>query len=181
MAKIYGLELKGIKTMIGRNGEIFQGNIYLDGKKIGVYSQDPNGGITPLIWMNDKYSKQKLEKIVSKEYLRNDNIWKVKEDMIEHIDVLEETFENIYTLKEWEKVFGKELKKRTRSFVMIVIPEDFQYRLYFTTNLMEDNEIEILCKKILNDLGEPKRKVFIFRSLEDFNYGHSIKLNDIMI
>ena len=49
MAKIYGLELKGIKTMIGRNGEVFQGNIYLEGKKIGVYSQDLNGGITPSI------------------------------------------------------------------------------------------------------------------------------------
>lgn len=179
MAKIYGLELKGIKTMIGRNGEVFQGNIYLEGKNIGVYSQDLNGGITPSVWLSDKYSKQKLEKIVSKEYFRNDNIWKVKEDMIEHIDVLEETFENIYTLKEWEKVFGKELKKRKSSFVMIVVPYDYQYRMYFTANPMDDSEIKKLCRSILDDLGELERKTFIFRSMDDFNYGHLIKLNDI--
>lgn len=178
MAKIYGLELKGIKHMTGRNGVIFQGNIYLSGKKIGVYSQDLIGG-APSIWMDSEYSECKLEKLVKEQYFHKDNIWKAKEEMLEYINVVEETFENIYTLKEWEKVYGKELKKRKSSFVMIVVPYDYQYRMYFSANLMDDSEIKKLCCNILDDLGESERKTFIFRSMDDFNYGHSIKLNDI--
>lgn len=62
---------------------------------------------------------------------------------------------------------------------MIVVPYDYQYRMYFTASLMDDSEIKKLCRNILDDLGEPKRKTFIFGSIDDFNYGHLIKLNDI--
>ena len=129
--------------------------------------------------MDSKYSECKLEKLVKKQYFHKDNIWKAKEEMLEYINVLEETFENIYILKEWEKIFGKELKKRKPSFVMIVVPYDYQYRMYFTSSLMNDSEIKKLCHSILDDLGEPERKTFIFRSMDDFNYGHPIKLSDI--
>lgn len=44
MAKLSGVELKSIKYATGMEGGFFQGNVYLDGKKIGFYSEDGNGG-----------------------------------------------------------------------------------------------------------------------------------------
>lgn len=40
MAKIYGIELKNIKNFVGHEGLAFQANVYLNGKKVGFYSQD---------------------------------------------------------------------------------------------------------------------------------------------
>lgn len=44
MAKMSGVELKNVKYAVGMEGGFFQGNVYLDGKKIGFYSEDGNGG-----------------------------------------------------------------------------------------------------------------------------------------
>ena len=44
MAKMSGVELKSVKYATGMEGGFFQGNVYLDGKKIGFYSEDGNGG-----------------------------------------------------------------------------------------------------------------------------------------
>ena len=44
MAKMSGIELKSVKYATGMEGDFFQGNVYLDGKKIGFYSEDGNGG-----------------------------------------------------------------------------------------------------------------------------------------
>lgn len=45
MASINGVSLKGIKTFRGHEGErLTQGNIYIDDKKVGFWSQDAWGG-----------------------------------------------------------------------------------------------------------------------------------------
>lgn len=45
MAIIYGIELKGITKFKGHEGEpLIQGNIYFNGKKVGLYSDDSWGG-----------------------------------------------------------------------------------------------------------------------------------------
>ena len=46
MAKtMKGITLKGLKTFKGHEGEpCIQGNIYMDGKKIGWFSDDSRGG-----------------------------------------------------------------------------------------------------------------------------------------
>ena len=44
MAKIVRIELKAVKWAVGMEGDFFQANVYMDGKKIGFYSQDGNGG-----------------------------------------------------------------------------------------------------------------------------------------
>lgn len=44
MASIKGWQIKGIKTWQGRDWEGMQGNIYLDGKKIGWYNDNGDGG-----------------------------------------------------------------------------------------------------------------------------------------
>ena len=44
MAKINGVEIKALKTFRGHEGEAAQGNVYVDGKKVGFWSQDAWGG-----------------------------------------------------------------------------------------------------------------------------------------
>ena len=44
MANINGIEIKAIKTFLGTEGYARQGNVYLDKKKIGFFSEDGNGG-----------------------------------------------------------------------------------------------------------------------------------------
>lgn len=45
MAKINGVEMKAIKTFVDHEGaQIAQANIYLNGKKLGLWSQDAWGG-----------------------------------------------------------------------------------------------------------------------------------------
>lgn len=44
MAKIYGVKIKNLKTFHGHEGDCAQGSLYMDGKKIGFWSQDSCGG-----------------------------------------------------------------------------------------------------------------------------------------
>lgn len=44
MAQFYGVELKNIKTWQGREGIGSQGTVYLNGRKIGMWTDEANGG-----------------------------------------------------------------------------------------------------------------------------------------
>lgn len=45
MAKLNGVEIKSLKTFRGHEGEpLAQGSVYIDGKKVGYWSQDSHGG-----------------------------------------------------------------------------------------------------------------------------------------
>jgi hypothetical protein len=44
MASINGVKITGLKKYVGHEGEAFQGNVSLNGKKLGFWSQDGWGG-----------------------------------------------------------------------------------------------------------------------------------------
>lgn len=44
MATINGVEVRALKSFVGREGECWQGTVYLNGKKLGFWSQDSWGG-----------------------------------------------------------------------------------------------------------------------------------------
>ena len=48
MAKIKGIEIKGIKQFQGREWDGVQGNIYIDGVKSGWYNDAGNGGMVDI-------------------------------------------------------------------------------------------------------------------------------------
>lgn len=57
MASINGISVKSVQKFLGHEGEpLFQGNLYLNGKKIGFWSQDSHGG--PDNFMLDEGWKQ---------------------------------------------------------------------------------------------------------------------------
>lgn len=72
MAKIYGIELKNIKNFVGHEGLAFQANVYLNGKKVGFYSQDGWGGSG---WLEaDKENREKITDVINKYYKDNPQI-----------------------------------------------------------------------------------------------------------
>lgn len=44
MAKLNGIEIKNMKSFVEREGLACQGNVYADGKLLGFWSMDGNGG-----------------------------------------------------------------------------------------------------------------------------------------
>jgi len=44
MTEISGVTIKNVRKFIGMEGEAYQGSVYLDGKRLGFWSQDGNGG-----------------------------------------------------------------------------------------------------------------------------------------
>lgn len=72
MAKMYGFEIKGVKSFRGHDGEsLNQGNLYYNGKKVAFWSQDAWGGPDTLIYEDlDKNTlfntKNKLEDAIEK-------------------------------------------------------------------------------------------------------------------
>lgn len=45
MASINNVTIKSLKNFLGMEGEAWQGNVYIDGKKTGFWSQDAFGAI----------------------------------------------------------------------------------------------------------------------------------------
>lgn len=63
MAEIFGISLKNLKSFIGHEGKCYQGSLYIEGKKIGFWTQDSWGGCDD--YMFDKgYDWLKFENAV---------------------------------------------------------------------------------------------------------------------
>ena len=61
MASVNGISLKGLKTFKDHEGaDIFQGNLYIKGKKIGFWSQDAWCG-PDIVNLDPLYDERKLE------------------------------------------------------------------------------------------------------------------------
>ena len=63
MAKMSGVELKSVKYATGMEGLFFQGNVYMDGKRIGFYSEDGDGGCGWFRGDTDGAEEKLLERI----------------------------------------------------------------------------------------------------------------------
>ena len=64
MAKIYGFSLKNIKTFKGREGEGCQGDIYYDGKKVGWYSDNADGGMADIDFYGEREQRQRMSDLL---------------------------------------------------------------------------------------------------------------------
>lgn len=64
MATIYGFSLKGIKTFKGREGEGCQGDIYYDGKKVGWYSDNADGGMADIDFYGEIEQRKRMSDLL---------------------------------------------------------------------------------------------------------------------
>ena len=66
MASIAGIKLTAIKSWLGEEGYTYQGNLYMDGTKIGFWSQDSHGGPDDFQFSQKQYEKMFFDRV--KEY-----------------------------------------------------------------------------------------------------------------
>ena len=191
MASINGITVKAVKMFRGHEGEpCYQGNVYVGGKKIGFWSNDSWGGCDN--FMFDKpYSERKLAKKVSelhpeciKTHTRPDGSTYTMEYSLENL------FADLLVLQEDEKDFKKAIKD---GFSGIMIETDGYHQINWSLNekIMALSNEEIL-EKFKKSLEDSKKKagffeenewtkhvVKIYRSLNDFNVGRAVILDDI--
>lgn len=58
-----GVEIKALKGFEGMEGWTYQGNLYVENKKIAAWSQDSHGGIVDWLTMEPVFSEDKLGSI----------------------------------------------------------------------------------------------------------------------
>lgn len=58
-----GVEMKALKGFEGMEGWTYQGNLYVENKKIAAWSQDSHGGIVDWLTMEPVFSEDKLGNI----------------------------------------------------------------------------------------------------------------------
>ena len=64
MAKIYGFSIKKLNTFMGREGEGSQGDIYYNGKKVGWYSNNADGGMADIKFDGSWEQRRDMERLL---------------------------------------------------------------------------------------------------------------------
>lgn len=137
MANIYGIELKNVNNFIGHEGNIFQGNVYLNGKKVGFYSEDAWGGEGRLD--ATKENRKKILDTIEKYYNDNppldvfavyDNIsadefvnmrdnGTLPKGRSKYFNSIDSFMYELYMLKNYETQFKKCIKQGSKALVIV--------------------------------------------------------------
>ena len=191
MASINGITVKGLKKFRGHEGEpLYQGNVYLNNKKIGWWSQDSWGGPDSCC-LDEPYKVRKLEDKV-KELNRDKEETFTRNDgstctMSYSLDIM---FGDLMELKHDEDTFKAAIKN---GFGGVLLVTDgchvFGWNLGKTEARFTEKDLLEHYAKLIADGKKKyrfydeddfiKHEVKIYRSLDDFNIGKAINLNDI--
>ena len=153
MASINNVQIKSLKTFKGREGLCSQGNIYLNGKKLGFWSQDSHGAIC-----DDFDFDESLLDQAAKNIFETEDDWKLYG--------VESFLYKLLILMDYEKIYKKIAKKGYKS--MLLVSDGFHISYYMypeKTGLIKEHVEEL--KKGMFKRETPK--VVIFHSLDDFN------------
>jgi hypothetical protein len=191
MASINGITLKAVKMFRGHEGEpCYQGNVYIGTKKIGFWSQDSWGGCDNFMF-DRPYSERKLAKKVSElhpECIETHTRADGSTYTIEYS--LEILFSDLLRLQDDEKAFKMRIKHGASGLMMVTDGyTQLSWGLY--EEELDDSDDAILTKygKFIEDQKKKarfmkesdwvKHEVKIYRSLNDFNIGVAVTLDDI--
>ena len=136
MTEIYGITLKGCKEFQGREGDGVQGNIYMDGKKVGWYNDRADGGEVEI----DYDSKEIETEILA----RVDRFFERYPQEYSGVDLF---FPTILTLMDYEKSLRKALKKGCNAILaQDALNSDFPNGcssiIYFHSEVQQVDEIK---------------------------------------
>ncbi len=175
MAKIHGIELKGIKTFRDHEGaSIAQGNIYVEGKKVGEWSQDSWGG--PDIYrMSNGYSERAFCDAVKKVHPQTKKFDKFE---IEYdLDIL---MGELLELTNEEKDYKKFVKSGYPTLCTISDGcVSISWGLRSTNGLTESLKSKLLAEAQKNGIRTDSATISLKTSLADFIVGDPIRLADI--
>ena len=152
MASINGVSIKGLKTFRGHEGEICsQGNVYLDGKKLGFWSENSWSGAGDYEF-DEKLLKERCDMMA--EGMKDGRV-PIKEIMC--ADIL---LYHLTILMDYEKDFKKAVKRGTKAVV-------------FTTNKhlisMYEFAYDDTDENLIKACSELYPYTSVFRTLDDFN------------
>lgn len=190
MASINGISIKGMKNFLGHEGEpLCQGNVYLNNKKLGFWSQDSWGGPDRFI-LDPKYSKTLLDQAVvtrnpEKTYhgSTGDRAYVIDYD-------LEHLLGDCVELLEEEQIYKKAVKA---GYSGILLATDGFHQTTWSLPLsytqLSDDEllkrlgpgIEKAKEGFWKESEFTKHAVKIYRSPDDFVIGDPIDLQEILI
>lgn len=170
MAKINGFELKGVKEFKGHEGEpCYQGNIYLNGKKVGYFSSSYTMG--PMDIRFDKAEIEVLFKKTAEEYIKNfpeqfdgsGIMWPENSEWFDEEMLIYE----LLSIKDWENLTKREFKNGYTSVVMLFNMEGIDTKQY-----VEDRTTGRLFRESVSaDYQPPKnhKLLRIITNLDQFN------------
>lgn len=185
MASINGICVKGVKRFIGREGDAYQGNLYLGGKKIAFWSQDSHGGPDDFNF-EEGYSETRLEKKV-----RELNPEKAihGQSISGNPYVLEYGLERLLCDYIGLWLDEREYKQAVRAgYEGVLIATD---GYHVVTWRLPKNYVEMADEGLLMvmepQIADAKKSFFknmehtvkIYRTADDFNIGEPIALDDI--
>lgn len=158
---IFGISVKSVKTLTGREGEYYCGVVYKDGKKLGNWSQSPYGAI-----VDDYYFDEKELNEAAK-------AWSQRTTRDAKIDK-EGLMYDIVILTEYYKLYNKCVKNGRNTMVVVTDEYDMSYHVL-------QFDMMSTCKELPNDVLDAISKykkaiaksgytpvVKVFRSVEDF-------------
>lgn len=160
MASINGVQIKSLKSFTGMEGPAVQGTVYLNGKKLGFWSQDGDGG-------SDRFEFPESDlKVAVDSYKKSD---KVSGNNKKYFDASSFLFE-VVKLMDVEKLF----KKNTKKYPGFIYATDGVY-IYASSVSSTDATVirnSQFYKNFLQMCGEKLHEGFtvnIYTSLDDFN------------
>lgn len=138
MAEIYGITLKGCKEFQGMESDGVQGNIYVDGKKVGWYNDRGDGGEVEIDY-DGKGIKQEVAARIKRFFERHPHEYPGPDFF----------YPMILQLKDYEKHLKKAVKRGCDSILAQDAlksdwPNDCTRVIYFDSN---SNSVEALIKK----------------------------------
>lgn len=191
MANINGLSIKKVRSFIGSEGPVYQGDLYLGKKKIAFWSQDANGGIEDHLTMESEYSEAKLRKAIiaanpHKAVVLHPN--GSKNAFTIEYDI-EELMYDLLPLLDSEKEWKKGVKGGYSGLLQITdgyyvagyhLPDAWKERAETV-----DEALHLIDQESLKDVYEKMRKgndikAQIFWNDSDFSIGNPIPLENIL-
>lgn len=147
MSKINGVEIKNLKSFVGHEGIAFQGDVWLNKKKLGFWSQDGNGAV-----IDDYYFDEHLLDEACKNFKDGfPDDFKYKEYADSH-----EVFLDKLAMM---KLIEKEIKKGFRiGYKTVVFVTDGTHQMFLW--LTDDAHDEELLEKHKNDVQEMKQEMY---------------------
>lgn len=192
MASINGISLKKVTEFKGHEGEpCYQGDVYLNNKKIGFWSQDAWGAVVDNVYLSLEYSEEMLrEKIKKLNIDKAKNITRADGSSDTIYYSLESLFSDLLVLQDHEKIFKKAVKAGYKG---VAVASDGYHgicwkipscdiEMYSDEEFYKKLNVE-QSKKEAHFFGEDdyfEHTFKVYRTGFDFTIGEKVSLNDIV-
>lgn len=176
MARLNGVSIRNLQRFMTKEGPMWNATLYLEGIRIGTWSNDSSGG-PDLFWLDvDKYDTHKLMDEFAKK--RPDCEYEAADEIM--VDLVELTLAE----KEYKKITkrgGELMLQLTDQYhcIMIELPNEDKG---LTDEEIIEKEKEIIAvkkKELKEETDINKHEIRIYRGFGDFIIGDSIDLDSI--